>query len=490
MKSNRHTLLIGWGHADITPDYPVLLRGYFNARVSEGVQDPVTVTALAIEGLEYEKPRDHVIMVSCDLVKISEDLNDEVRRLIRRQLPDVDHMKVILSATHTHTAPETHRSNSSWGSVGIDYDTLGVISSDKYVEDCANQIVIAIKRAWQHRRPGGVSWALGHAVIAHNRLMTYKNGQSAMYGDTNNPDFSHVEGYEDHTIDILYTWTDDRVLTGVAVNVPCPAQAGGGFKISADFWHEARTEIKRRLGQHLFVLGLCGPAGDQSPRPLIRVKAVDRMQSMTGRSLRQQIGDNIARAVNQFVPVMNDHIDRHGPFAHVVETVHLTRRKLSEQDVKSATREIETGHQIYTQLLTEINENPALKSKPRWYTEVTRAHALLRRHERVIERFELEKKSPTYSAEIHVIRLGEFVIATNPFELYVDYGMQIQARSAALQTMVVELSGPGTGNFYIPTERSIAHGGYGAVPASTIVGPEGGRELVERTVHLIDRILK
>jgi hypothetical protein len=84
-----------------------------------------------------------------------------------------------------------------------------------------------------------------------------------------------------------------------------------------------------------------------------------------------------------------------------------------------------------------------------------------------------------------VIRIGDMAIATNPFELYLDFGMRIKARSKAAQTFVVQLAGSGS---YVPTERSVAGGAYGAIPESTEVGPEGGRELVEQTLELLNSL--
>ncbi len=40
----------------------------------------------------------------------------------------------------------------------------------------------------------------------------------------------------------------------------------------------------------------------------------------------------------------------------------------------------------------------------------------------------------------------------------------------------------------MPTERSVAGGAYGAVPESMEVGPEGGRELVERSLELLESL--
>jgi hypothetical protein len=62
---------------------------------------------------------------------------------------------------------------------------------------------------------------------------------------------------------------------------------------------------------------------------------------------------------------------------------------------------------------------------------------------------------------------------------------EIKARSKAVQTFVVQLAGQAS---YLPTARSVAGGAYGAVPESTEVGPEGGQELVDQTVELINSL--
>ena len=90
------------------------------------------------------------------------------------------------------------------------------------------------------------------------------------------------------------------------------------------------------------------------------------------------------------------------------------------------------------------------------------------------------------SVPVHVVRIGDLAIATNPFELHLDYGMRIKARSKAVQTFTVELANGYYG--YLPTKGPVAGGAYGAIPESNEVGPEGGQELVERTLELIDSL--
>ena len=88
--------------------------------------------------------------------------------------------------------------------------------------------------------------------------------------------------------------------------------------------------------------------------------------------------------------------------------------------------------------------------------------------------------------ELHVIRLGDVAIATNPFELYVDYGVQIKARSKAVQTFVIQLAC--NSGMYLPNARAIGGGGYSAEVVSNYVGPEGGKALVNHTVKAINAL--
>ena len=89
-----------------------------------------------------------------------------------------------------------------------------------------------------------------------------------------------------------------------------------------------------------------------------------------------------------------------------------------------------------------------------------------------------------HPAELHVLRLGDIAMATNPFELYHDYGVRIEARSAAPLTMLVQICSGHSG--YLPTDRAVKAGGYSA--DKFIVGPVGGQVLVEETVRNINEL--
>jgi hypothetical protein len=497
------TLKIGWAAADITPTKPVLIAGQFHARLSEGVMDPIAATALAIESTKGGSSVG-AIMISCDYVSISDglrgraNLRDRVRQLLKDLSPNIKQEDIMINATHTHAAPLLSSESDVEKIYGVSLKMMApgvdVMSPAEYSEFAALRIADAARKAWTNRKKGGISFGLSTALIGHNRLQAENSGKSVMYGSTNRPDFSHIEGYEDHYVNLLYTWDDKSKLTGVVINVAVPSQVSEhSYLISADFWHDTRVKAHETLGKDVYILPQASAAGDQSPHLMWGSKAEERMQMLMGLdkadsgrgsiSQRKQIAIRIVDAVTSILPYMKQNIEWNPSVAHTMKNVELSRRLLGQQDLDDAHAEIHKWQKEYDRLLTDVKANPQKMKTPRWYKEISISFSKLHRGKSVLERYELEKVQPKLAVEVHVLRIGDIAFATNPFELYVDYGVRIKARSPATQTFLVQLTGSGT---YLPTKRSIAGGAYGAVPASTIFGPEGGQELVEETLKMID----
>jgi hypothetical protein len=458
--SKESDILVGWASKSITPDKPVILMGQFHPRISKYVNDPVTATALAIETSD-----DQAIMVSCDIVVITRSMQDGLRDRLKTKLPDFDIKKLFLNATHTHTAPNMME---GWYPPQGD-DVMGATEYVNFFVDCLTDIVI---EAWEGRKPGGICWAYGQAVVGHNRRTAYFDGSSQMYGNTNRDDFDSIEGYEDHSVNMLFTWDKDENPTGVIINLACPSQVTEGeYYISADFWHEVRTELNKRYS-NLFVLQQCSTAGDQSPHFLFNSRAEENMRKLKGVSEREEIAIRIADAVDYVFPYAKKDIRTNVPFKHIVQDLDLPIRKVTVQEYESAKLEYNS-----------IMGKESLDGNSGDYI-------ILGRDKATIDRYEHEK--PFYQMELHVIRLGDIAIATNPFEIYLDYGIRIKARSKALQTFLVQLACDCPGDFgagYLPTAKAVAGGGYSAIVASNLVSPEGGQILVNKTVELINSML-
>ncbi len=450
-------LWVGAAVADITPSEPVALDGQFELRISHKAATPITANVVALESRQGDRSLDAAVMVSCDLVVISDLLLDKVHQAVQKRLPSLDLKKLFLNATHTHTAPVTRP--------GVyDIPKTGVMQVEAYCGFAAEPIADAIEKAWQGRKPGTVSWGLAHAAVAENRRATYADGHAVMYGKTDCPDFRGLEGCEDHDVGTLFFWNDAGKLIAMAVNVSCPSQeVEGNSNINADFWHPVRQSLRKRYGPDVCVLGWAGAAGDQSPHLMYRKQAEERMRALRKLTRPEELARRIVAAVDETFDAVQS--DRHAnvPLIHKVETLQLPMRLVTEAE--------------YAQVKAAIAAEKPSQMRDRW-------------QEQVLKRYERQKADPhpVSETEIHVLRIGDVAICTNTFELFTDYGVRMKARSLAVQTFVIQLVGGGGPFCYLPTERAVRGGGYSAIVQSNLITPDGGQMLVDRTVALIDSL--
>jgi hypothetical protein len=307
----------GWAIEDITPDGPVSLQGQFYERISEYVQSPLKATALAIESKNGNVVTDQAIMVSIDIVGLQKKLQDTLRMIIAGQIPDFDTTKLFLNATHTHS--------SFRGNIPGEY--AGML-----LEKVSKVIVTA----WNNKKPSGVSYGYGYAVTGHNRRVKFEDGTTEMYGNTMRDDFTGIEGTSDPCIDMLFTWDLKKKLTGVVMNVTCPAQVTESkYYVSADYWSEVRNHLNNKFSDQVYVLPQIGAAGDQSPRDLSHRYKLDEpnMWDIPGII---EIGNRIMRVFNDVYPVAIKSINTRPLFRHIVEDVELPVRKYSEEEYTNA----------------------------------------------------------------------------------------------------------------------------------------------------------
>jgi hypothetical protein len=450
-------LHVGGANVSIMPDRPVALAGQMHTRIARTVESPVTATALALESRDGDNVVDQVVLVSCDLVTIDAAVLDRVRQLVGGRVPGLDRRKVVLSATHTHTAPVMKE-----GDYEIPRD--GVMQPAEYAEFLAARVAGVIVKAWESRRPGRVGWGLGHAVVAQNRRSVYADGRAQMYGPTDRPGFRGIEGPEDQGVEVLFFWDGAGKLLATAINVACPAQeVEGRSAVNADFWHQVRESLRARYGQDLLVLAWTGAAGDQSPHLMYRKRAEERMRALRGLTRLQEFSRRIGAAWDEAYEGARKEQHSDAVLIHKVATIELPVRMVTATEAADARSKVEA-----------LSKDPRNRRLVVWHGDVVRHH----------ERQQAGTAEP-YAMELHAIRLGDVAIATDVFELFTEFGIQIKARSRALQTFVFQLAGSGS---YVPTARAARGGGYSAIAESNLVGPEGGQVLADRTVELINSL--
>lgn len=447
------TLHVGAGTADITPDRPVALDGQRSVRISKKPETPIQASALALESHDGDTALDQAIIVSCDLVAIRDGVLAKVREKLEGRLPGFDLAKLFLCATHTHTAPVTTEGKYSLPEDG------SIMMPSAYTDWLTTRIADLAVEAWEKRAPGKVAWGQSFAVVAQNRRPYYADGKAVMYGKTDSPTFRGIEGHEDHSVDVLYFWNETGDMIATVVNLPCPSQeVGGGSSINADFWHPVRTALREKHGDDLNILAWTGAGGDVTSKPAYGKAADERMRKLRGNVSRlDEVARRVVWAWEDALEGAKNDIRNDVVFHHTSKIIDLPYRKVTILERAAAMTDA-----------AKYKDDPKQRWNYLW-------------NQRVVDRFNAQKAGtqPPYSMELHALRLGDIAIGTNEFELYSDFGIQMKARSPGIQTFVIQLAGPGT---YLPTERAVQLGGYGAVIQSSQIGPDGGQVLVDETV--------
>jgi hypothetical protein len=457
-------LFIGWARVDITPGRKTLVQGQFHARISDTVVSPLTATALALEVRGDDGATEQAVFLSCDLT--SSGSKAELLRALNGRCPDLDVRKLTVNATHTHNAPSLAR-----GVYEEPADDPAFMNPDEYRTWLNAQLANAVVAAWDARQPGGVARGFGYAVVGRCRRATYADGAAEMYGETRREDFFGFESCDDHAVNLLFTRDAAGELTGIVVNLACPSQCDEhGVFFSADYWHHVREAIAARYGATVHLLPLCAPAGDLSPHLLADQTEEHDLRARLGLDQKGIIARRIMAAVEEGLATaspVQDTLD----FVHEAKTLRLPRLMITEE-------EYELEKRIYHMSAEELAQQTYA------FTRVWPFGLVCD----LLTRYEQQAAHPEHETEVHIIRLGDVAFATNPFELFVDYGLRIRCRSRAVQTFVIQLADGSDNGFYLPTQRALDGGHYSALIKSNWVGPAGGRMLVDETVHGINAL--
>jgi len=495
---------IGWAEKDITPNQKIRIAGQFYERVSDVVETPISVTALALESDDGEQ----AVICSCDLACISEGLVS----LVRAELSGTDGLdlnKIIIGATHTHTsyqydeASGIERVDDSNSSIDSSVDILKryLPNGKKYISlesspamdeyevliYLSQRIAAAIKEAWKKRDYGSFANEFGRAAVGMCRRVVYSDGSAKMWGDTNKDNFARLEGGNDSGIEMLFFFDTDKKLSGILVNVACPAQVlEQRYFISSDYWGKLKILLRERFGQNIFLLGLPSPAGDQCPRDLVRwvdpetpiedpnvaIRKASRKAdpSMYDISGSERIGKRLFYEINDAYDRAIANLCDGATFIHKIETLELPLRQATKKERDDAEAAI---LEYFNSVDGDINYSDS---------------AELFVYSGTIRRYQEQQTVKSVSVELHTLRLGDMAIATSPFEVFLDYGNEIRARSRADQTFLFQLTCGNRG--YLPTEKAEQGGHYSAYLSSGCVGHEGGKILVETTLSRIEECFK
>jgi len=494
-------LKFGWSEVSITPEgRKISLAGQFYERITDVVESPLTVTSLAIES-----DGEAAIITSVDAVSTSHSLLDLVREIIKEKAPDFPTDRLMVGAIHSHTAMSYSKRGDSgalggssldvlkqYAPEGVEYKPLvsdhddSLLTGDEARAFLAERIAKSAIEAWNNRSYGCYAPGFGRAVVGHCRRVCYDDGSALMWGDTNSANFAELEAGSDSGIELMYVFDENKKLTGVVANVACPAQVleHRNF-ISSDYWGKVKQFVREKLGDDIYILALCSAAGDQCPRDMIRWVEPetpindpnvnrdsyiprDQDPSMFDLSGCIKAGKRVAREILDVYEEIDSYITE-APFYHEHLKIDIPLRRVSIAEKNEAEKHIR-----------EFFEKSGGSFD---FRDNARMHI----YAGTIARYNLQQKRDLVEIEVHVMRLGNLAFATNPYELFINYGNQIRARSLARQTFLIQLC---CGSFgYLPTEKAEKGSHYSAYVSSGTAGHEGGDLLVRKTTETINKLM-
>ena len=491
-------ILIGWAEESIIPKKKASLAGQFFERISQFVESDITATAMAVEA-----DGSQMIMVSVDIVGINDYQLSAIREKFASLTSEVDPRNLIVSATHSHTSlilagrkgvNNTKDVLSDYLPKNVKYEESAkvddsVSTPEESLELVATKVALAAKKAWDNRKESLYANEFGRAAVGMCRRATYLDGSAKMWGDTNTGDFVALEGGNDSGVELIFTFDTNKKLTGIVANIACPAQIleQRSF-ISADFWGRTKANLRAKFGNDIFLLALCGAGGDQCPRDLVRwvnpetpiddpnvernnyfpKKADPSMYDISGCN---RVGKRVANEIISVYEEITD-IKSEAPFVHKVIDLDVPLRKVTQKDYDDAIRELE----YYSNKIKD-KESFNFKDTAKMYI-----------YAGTLERYAQQQNQEVVPIEYHIIRLGDVAFATNPYELYLDYGNRIKARSKAQQTFIVQLCCGSHG--YLPTEKAEIAGHYSAYVSGGDTGHEGGDLLTRETITHINKLFE
>ena len=498
---------LGWGRREFSTNDPVSMPGQMQLRISEGIHDPLYVTALCVDGGEGQ---DQVIFLACDLVKIFPGIIEELQEAVAALRPEIPGDAIIMNVTHTHS------------SVALDKtperspDGAEIFPGEKSRQHFLKMASEAVVEAWDSRKEGGLAFGYGYAVVGHSRRVVYFKeeklaqnterqfmtpaGYAVMYGKTNDPLFSHYEAGADHFLNVMYTFDSAQKLTGVVVNVPCPSQLSGQFlKLTADYWHDVRQRVAEEFGPDVYVLPQCAAAGDIAPVILHYKQAESRRMRLKygidydvsqirngnphyyARSIAQRldVAERIVDGVKEVYAWAKKDIKTQLPVRHKRVVMPLERRKITEEERAWCEENLE--------LLKDMEPQPEGMTAEEYRVAKSRHNSKVRRNTGGLTRYQDVLEGPTLDIPAHMVQIGEVAFATTRTELFMDFMHRLQARSPFIQTFVIQLAGAPNGS-YLATKRAVEAKGYSASMFCNIFSSDAGQYWVERTLEILNEM--
>ncbi len=422
----------GIGRKCINPEVPISLAGYFNKRMWDKVLDDIEVRVAVFKGDEGE-----FAFVHFDILSISYPFYCDVLSALQSKYPQFKEENVLISAIHTHTAPDINNCPTS-----AEYR--------KFAAVCAAD---ALQTAMENMEDGEVYTAMAQdARFQFNRRYWMKDGSVLTNPGKLNPEIDRPEGAIDPQIPIIAIKNSEgiKLLMASIVN---HTDTIGGCGVSADWSGFMRRELEPEMAPGAMVMSLIGCAGN------INHFDVTTDMDQTCYAEPERIGKGYAETIrkvwNDLTPVKD------GKFGFDSAISVSAPREISPEEVRDAQAVMDKYPDVDINAGGDLTSEDLAKKTP------------------VVLKFFAEKLlaianstfNPTF--RLSLLKFGDdVVIASLPSEPFVEIGLNLRKSIFNGKHCLVCSHGNynGGGHFiggYIPNSWNYGRGGYETTPRSS-----------------------
>jgi len=438
---------------DVSPkQFPVLVNGGMTSRSASGVTDPIYAKALVLADGKTE-----IAIVVVDSCMMPRPMLDEAKALATKRT-GIPSDRILISATHTHTAPST-------------LGCLGTKADPRYTPYLKGKIAEAIAVAQKKVQPAQVGWnkvnaaeftALRRWVRRPDRIANDPFGnptvRANMHAGRNWDDVTGESGPEDPDLTLISIQNLKGKPLAILANFSMHYFAGVKA-ISADYFGKFATNLRDMLDADESFVGIMshGCSGDIWRRDYtLRNWVVDPPKKEEQMQIDSYAKDLAERALTGYRKI------KHRPNMDLAMAETRMTLKYRVPDI---------GLLKWAEAIVEEMGDRNPKNKTEVYA---------------FEQIVLHERQQT-EIVLQALRIGDITITTTPNETYALTGLKLKEKSPLPNTMVIELANGGDG--YIPPPEQHFLGGYNTWAArSAGLEVQAEPKITEACLRLLEKV--
>lgn len=393
------------------------MGGMFLHYEPEGLHTPLYASAWGLEAGSTK-----AIWVSADIILFDEEAVRRIRRDVAGRT-GLSPEHILVSATHTHTGPNT-----------ANVSVFHPAGDQGYLEPIYAKVADACALAWRRREPVRMGCASANAEkCGFNRRWIMKNGESRMHpGGPENSERLAKEGPDDNLLTVAW-FENESGPVGVIANISGhPSGMYGMHVVSADYPGVLRRTVQGAFGDIpvLFLLGFSGNTTN-----------IDH-----GRDASWGAGIDGAERVGKILG------------AHAIRLMAGTRLGERDSDLSAsiATGGVAMPYRCLSQGDIESAERTIKAFNSPDHAAIELADLAFANKVKVLEKKRAEGDSDWFA--LNALRLGDALFLTCPSEIFVEFQLSLKERFPDLHVICASITN-GWHN-YIPTRQAYLLGGY------------------------------